>query len=827
MKWSHKEVLDLLTTRKRHKLFNNSKHALEREYLRIDENGDLSEASHPASVGASLTHPYITTDFAEAQVELISPPFHREEHAATFLRDLHCFIEEKNPEECIWPLSMPCRLPNEKKIQVAQFGNSRTAAKKTLYRIGLAQRYGKKMQTVSGTHYNFSFSEEFWDFMYKKFADKEQSKQDFISESYFHLIRNFLRESWINTYLFGASPAIDKTYIKHKHKSLKRKGWNTYYGKYATSLRMSNIGYYSKVQSQLAISVNSLPEYIADMKYAVETESPSYKKLDGLNSNILQLENEHYSRIRAKQVVKEGESVVEALEERGVQYIEVRALDINPYRPIGIARHQLRFLQIFLLHCLLKNSPKISEAEQKLITENQNKVALYGRKPGLTLKTKKSEKELELLLKKILKEMEPIAELLDQNFTGERYIKTLNKQLEKAENPKLLSSARMLREMKENKESLQEFGFRLAQEHKEEINACKTKHTRHEMLEKVAVESHIDCRNLEIREASQLEGYEDMEVSTQMLIREAQARNIDVEVLDRQENLIKLSKGKKIEYIRQATFTSKDSQISYYLMENKAVSKKVLREAEINVPIGKDFSDIELALNSYKDFSKAKIVVKPTSTNFGIGISFIEKNDFESYKKAVEKAFKHGHSIIVEEFITGNEFRFLIIDDEVEGIVQRIPANITGNGTNTIEELIEMKNRDATNYKFFKKYHIKKGVVEKAYLKSQGLTFKHIPEADQQIFLRENSNVSTGGDSIDFTNQIHKSYKKIAIECAKAIDAKICGVDMMIQDISEQANEDNHSIIEINFNPSLHIHGFPVSGEVMDVEGAVLDLLGF
>src|SRR3990167_5805772 len=259
MYWSFSKILDFFSKNENYRFFRESKHGLERECLRVSPDGKISQTPHSEKFGSALTNPYITTDFSEAQLELVTPAFNREDKAAEFLKEIHLYIEKHLGKELLWPFSMPSRLPTEEKIPLAKYGTSDTARKKTLYRLGLSHRYGRKMQTVSGTHYNFSFSEKLIELLHKKFAAKID-RQTFKSESYLSLTRNFLRYSWINTYLFGAAPAVDRTYPRQKNKGLKRFRFGTFYGPYATSLRMSELGYYSKVQSQIAVSFNSLDE---------------------------------------------------------------------------------------------------------------------------------------------------------------------------------------------------------------------------------------------------------------------------------------------------------------------------------------------------------------------------------------------------------------------------------------------------------------------------------------------------------------------------------------------------------------------------------------
>ncbi|NTW71260.1 MAG: bifunctional glutamate--cysteine ligase GshA/glutathione synthetase GshB [Eubacteriaceae bacterium] len=321
-----------------------------------------------------------------------------------------------------------------------------------------------------------------------------------------------------------------------------------------------------------------------------------------------------------------------------------------------------------------------------------------------------------------------------------------------------------------------------------------------------------------------------LELSTQMIIREALRRNINVEILDYDDNFIRLNKNGKIEYIKQATKTSADSYITSLIMENKEVTKLVLREHGIKVPDGISVHSKEEALEKYAELAGKDIVIKPKSTNFGKGV-YIIKNLCapEDYSKALDHAFEYDHTVLVEEFIDGREYRFLVIGDEVTAVLFREPANVTGDGTHSIEELVKEKNEDpqrGTGY-VTPLEKIKLGEVEREYLKLQNKDSTFIPEKNQTIYLRENSNISTGGDSIDFTDEMLQSYKEIAVQSAKAVGAKITGADIIIKDIKAEPDPWNHGVIELNFNPALHIHDFPYKGKNREAEKKVLDLLGY
>lgn len=327
----------------------------------------------------------------------------------------------------------------------------------------------------------------------------------------------------------------------------------------------------------------------------------------------------------------------------------------------------------------------------------------------------------------------------------------------------------------------------------------------------------------------QTPGYEDLEVSTQIVIKEALARGLTVEILDRQENFIRLRCGDHVEYVKQATKTSKDSYVTFLIMENKHVTKLILEEHSIRVPKGNLYDSFNEATQYYHDFSAITCVVKPLTTNFGLGVSFVLPNSPNDFTKALKTAFSHDKSIIVEEYIAGKEYRLLVIGGKTVAVTHRVPANVVGDGTHTVAELIEIKNHDPLRTFGIPTplNVITMGEVEEAELVLQDLTFQSILPKGQQIFLRKNSNISTGGDPIDFTDQISQAYKKIAEKAAAAVKAEFCGVDMIINDIQSKPSEDNYAIIELNFNPTLGFHNFPAEGKNRQVEKAVIDLLGF
>ncbi|MCX8130942.1 MAG: bifunctional glutamate--cysteine ligase GshA/glutathione synthetase GshB [Clostridia bacterium] len=324
--------------------------------------------------------------------------------------------------------------------------------------------------------------------------------------------------------------------------------------------------------------------------------------------------------------------------------------------------------------------------------------------------------------------------------------------------------------------------------------------------------------------------YETLELSTQILIKEAISRGINVKVLDRSDNFIRLSKEGKSEYVKQATRTSADTYIAPLIMENKEVTKLILKENGISVPDGITAESLQDAMNGFPRFIGKDVVIKPKSTNFGKGVVILKNlHSQENYQNSVVQALKYDSSILIEEFIPGREFRFLVIGDEVSAILHRVPANVTGDGVHTVEDLVHVKNKDPLRGKGYVTplEKINLGDVEKEYLRLQEKDIRYIPAPGETVYLRENSNISTGGDSIDYTDEIMDAYKTIAINSAKSVGAKICGADIIIKDIYKEPDGKNHSVIELNFNPALHIHNFPYQGKNRHVEKKVLDLLGF
>ncbi|EMF83942.1 phosphoribosylamine--glycine ligase-like protein [Leptospira weilii serovar Topaz str. LT2116] len=325
-----------------------------------------------------------------------------------------------------------------------------------------------------------------------------------------------------------------------------------------------------------------------------------------------------------------------------------------------------------------------------------------------------------------------------------------------------------------------------------------------------------------------LEGFEDLEISTQIVIRDALNRGLEVEVLDRKNHFLRLKNSNGfVQYVKEASKTALDSYMSFLVMENKTISKIVMHESGLLVPEGDSFGDSESAFVFWKKNSDRKIVVKPVTTNFGIGITILAPYaSEEDAKKAIKIAFNHSESVIVEEFAEGNEYRFLVIGTETVAVCNRVPANVTGDGIHTIEGLVALKNEDKRRGvgHVTPLEKIQLGDTELDVLQQSGFTKDSIPSKDQKVFLRKNSNISTGGDSIDVTDWAHPFYKELAVKAAQLVGAKICGVDIILKDLEKQKD---YRILELNFNPVLYIHNYPYEGKNRDVGNKILDLLGF
>jgi glutamate--cysteine ligase len=424
---------------------------IEKESLRVKPDGKLADTPHPKGLGSALSHPHITTDFSEAQLELITGIHADVDSCLQQLIELHQVVYRNIGEELLWATSMPCQLPPEDRIPIGQYGKSNIGRLKTAYRHGLAHRYGRRMQTISGIHYNFSLPESAWPMLQQ--ADGDESPADsYQDKSYFSLIRNFRRYSWLLLMYLGSSPAVCRSFLGDQAHGLLAWDTGTYIAPYGTSLRMGKLGYQSDAQSSLGVSFNSLKSYAVSLNRALTEPYPQYEAIGvgdspnyrQLATTLLQIENEFYGKIRPKRRIRPGERPLRALGERGVEYVEVRCVDVNPFHPVGIGADDIRFIDIFLLHCLLRESPPDSPEEIAAIARNQQLVAHSGRDPDLRLDRGGEPIALSEWGLGIMHECEPIAAALDDAHGGTTYRNVLSAAKKALTDSDVLPSARVL-----------------------------------------------------------------------------------------------------------------------------------------------------------------------------------------------------------------------------------------------------------------------------------------------------------------------------------------------------------------------------------------------
>ena len=700
--------------------------ALEREALRIDAKGNLAQTPHPKIFGDRTKHPYITTDFAEAQVEMVTTVCQTLEEVHQQLTLINQTVLREINDEYLWPYSMP-PMVNSNAVEIAKYPDTEAGRKARTYREFLINKYGSGPQLICGIHYNFSFTHQMLTKLHES-SGKKESFQHFKDDIYLKITRNYFNYHWFLLYHLGSSPiGVD---IKEET---------------AISLRNSNYGYQNMVD--LNLSYESVDNHINSIYRAVE-------------SGHIVDERENYSTVRLKHANRTD--MLGSLKQKGIMYLEFRAIDLNPFELCGISLRQLKFIHLFVL-ALLEMEEDITWDPKEL----SDLVALNG--------LEHQEKLNELSLP-VFKVMEKINE-------------TFNLGLDDA-----LSIQGPFAQTLLNADFLQ-----IAHAQKEEA----------------------------LKHPYQSYGFEDMEMSTQLLIAQCIKRGVKYDVLDRNANFLSLSNKSKTELVKQASKTSLDSYVSFLAMENKEVTKKILKNKGFPVPGGATYCDIEKALSEFDEYAFSHVVVKPKSTNFGLGIvmfrPLIDKN---SFKNALEIAFGFDSEVLVEEFIAGQEYRFLVIDDDVIGVLKRVGANVIGDGISTIKTLVDNKNK----HPWRKMGHrsplekIQLGEVETHNLAAVGVTPQTVLPAGEQVYLRDNSNISTGGDSIDVTEIVHPYFKEQAIQAAHAIGSRVCGVDIIINgDLSNETAP--FAFIELNFNPALHMHAFVLEGTGRDATPHILKAL--
>jgi glutamate--cysteine ligase len=671
-------------------------------------------------------------------------------------------------DEYLWPQSIPPILPDDEHIPIARYSDN--GSKEAEYREKLAEKYGRKKQAISGIHFNISLSDTLFHLLYQN-ADQHIPIEAFRNEVYLKITRQLLRYRWLYVLIFGSSPIVDPTY------DLQCMDIPLYFNSKTRglSIRSSCFGYRNLID--LYPDYNTTNGYLQSIEHMVEKGKLTATK-------------ELYASVRPKFV----------LDSENISYVEARFIDINPLSKIGLTPDMLRFIHWLTIYGLLsEENDDFTSEYQAISNDNFENISLHGLHANIqfiTLHGSTSNAWDEA--QKVINGMLQLYSTL--GIDNIDYFNSLKYALEMVSHPEKRIVQQIL-----NETDVKGFiPFHLEKAH--------------------------DYLQQSMQNRYNFKGLEDMELSTQLLLREAVRRGVAFDILDRQENFIRLKRGQNIQYVRQATKTSLDNYASILAMENKVITKQILDEHGIRVPKGFDYNNKISAKADFLYFKDRAVVIKPKLTNFGIGITILKTNtDSLIFDRAIDIAFNYDSSILIEEFIEGKEFRIFVMADEVVGILHRVPANVTGNGTQTIRELVIEKNKDPLRGKG---YHtplekIQLGEAELMFLKAQDKDFETIPQDNETVYLRENSNISTGGDSIDFTDDIPKSYKEIAVKAAQALNVKITGLDMIIPDYTREATNDNYAIIELNFNPAIHIHCHPYKGKNRRLNEKLLDMLGF
>ena len=723
---------------------------IERESLRVDRQGKLAHTPHPSCLGARSFHPYIQTDFCEFQMELITPVAKSTTEARRFLGAITDVAGRSiSKDELLWPLSMPPRI-NAQEIQVAQLENEF----ERYYRNYLAEKYGTKLQAISGIHYNMELGKDLVEALFQ-----ESDQIDIIAFKnalYLKLAQNYLRYRWVITYLFGAAPIAEQGFFDQEVPEPVR------------SFRNSDHGYVNKEEIQ--VSFASLEDYVSAIENYIE-------------QGDLIAEKEFYSAVRFR-----GQKVNRSFLDKGITYLEFRNFDLNPFERIGISQTTMDTVHLLLLAFLWLDAPE--NVDQALAQGHalNEKIALSH-----PLEPLPSEAETQNITTAL--------DQLVQHFGLGDYHQGLVKQV---------------------KDAFADSSQTLA--------AQLLPHIKDKSLSDFALDKALAYHDYDWTAHYALKGYEEMELSTQMLLFDAIQKGLHFEILDEQDQFLKLWHKDHVEYVKNGNMTSKDNYVVPLAMANKTVTKKILADAGFPVPAGDEFTSLEQGLAYYPLIKGKQIVVKPKSTNFGLGISiFQEPASLDNYKKALEIAFEEDTAVLVEEFIPGTEYRFFILDGRCESVLLRVAANVVGDGKHTIRELVAQKNANPLRGRDHRSplEIIKLGDIEQLMLTQQGYAPDDILPEGKKVNLRRNSNISTGGDSIDVTETIDSSYQELAAAMATSMGAWACGVDLIIPDKTQPASKEkpHFTCIELNFNPAMYIHTYCAEGPGQAITPKILDKL--
>ncbi|MCL1949545.1 MAG: bifunctional glutamate--cysteine ligase GshA/glutathione synthetase GshB [Turicibacter sp.] len=748
---------------------------LERESLRIDLKGHLAMTPHPQSLGDKLKNPYITTDFSEAQIELVTPPKETVDEAFDFLTALYNLSAGELKDERFWPQSLPCVISKGQEVPIAKFSDTDRGRELSEYREYLIDKYGGKTQLISGIHYNFSFSDNLLRTLFT--ACGESDFKAFRNQVYLKQVRNFLRLRWFVNFFLGATPSVDESFTVEIPERVSQVLGEEYLKPKFVSIRNTALGYRNK--KELHPSYDSVEAFVDSLDGFIK---------EGTIKNAM----EFYCPIRLRSKAKTHHQIMQSLLDNGVQYVEIRSIDLNPFELAGVSLEDLKFVHLFMLY-LLDLEEDFEADWQEEADLNETRVSVLGRDTSETLLKDGEEVSILDWAKEIFKNMSAINEAYGLGLEG-----VLANKLDELEGRKPTLSARLAALVSEK--GYENAYMELAEKHYQEGTVAPYR----------------------------LPGFTDMEMSTQLLISEAIKQGIRIDILDRDDNFLKLEKDGFVQLVKQATKTALDNYITVLAMENKEVTKRILETQGLPVPKGINFTDQQDAIMAYSEFSGKSVVIKPKSTNYGWGITiFTPLKDPAEFETALKHAFSYDSSVIVEEFQPGQEYRFLVVEQELVAVLKRVPANIIGDGIHTIQELVDEKNKDVLRGTHHQKPLEKIEIDDPTllFLHAQNLTPGSIPRKGEQIFLRKNSNISTGGDSVDVTDETPEYFKQLAIDAVQKFGARICGLDMIIEDITDPTS--TLSIIELNFNPAIHMHAYPYAGTPRNAIPFVLKALGF
>ena len=739
-------------------LFRQGSFGFEKESQRVHADGSIVTTPHPKSFGSRSYHPYIQTDFAESQLELITPPNKKVEDSLRWLSAIHEVVLRSLPDdEYIFPLSMPAGLPPAEKIKVAQLDDPADVA----YREHLVKSYGTYKQMVSGIHYNFQLDADLIQTLFKA-QSEYQSAVEFQNDLYLKMAKNFLRYQWILLYLLSATPIVDKNYFKDGISPLKP-------NQYVRSLRSSQYGYVNA--PEIIVSYDSVEKYVETLEHWVA-------------EGKLIAEKEFYSNVRLRGAKKAREFL-----DNGIQYLEFRLFDLNPFEPYGINLEDAKFIHHFILLMIWMDET----ADQQAVELGKSRLAEVAWEDPRSQTAYRAEGEA--ILNQLLI-------MLEQIGAEDEITRIVKDKLAQFIEPEKTLCGRLVNAI-EHAGGYQRLGAELALRNKQQA----------------------------FERFYALSAFDNMELSTQALLFDLIQKGIKTEILDENDQFLCLQHGEHIEYVKNGNMTSHDSYISPLIMENKVVTKKVLAKVGFNVPQSVEFTSLEQAVASYPLFEGRAVVIKPKSTNYGLGISIFQQgvHNCDDFAKAVEIAFREDKEIMVEDYLVGTEYRFFVLGEETLAVLLRVPANVVGDGVHTVAQLVATKNdhplRGDGSRTPLKKIAL--GDIEQLQLKEQGLTVDSIPAKDQLVQLRANSNISTGGDSIDMTDEMHDSYKQLAVGITKAMGAAVCGVDLIIPNLKKpaEASLSSWGVIEANFNPMMMMHIFPYAGKSRRLTQNVIKML--